>query len=265
MGVSIFNTGYDLQDQIDAAESAIAIVSIGDTHVAITSGQYVYVREHGTLVEGLYRATANIAANGTLSGSNVTAVSGGGLNALNSKLKRTRITTSTDLNSLVITMNAPYEDLHYEGINITYLTNRPSGFDSSIPFDLDVMKMDAYNVQRLTVYGNVPRLFERRQYYSSSSTVWGNWEGYALNSKFVEFSFSGTADSTGRIVTNCPLDGYSPVGMKTDTRSGWIYTFYKDNTVSTTYWIVYISSPNGTGPSGDYSATFLAIKADLAT
>lgn len=85
MGVSIFNTGYDLQDQIDAAESAIAIVSIGDTHVAITSGQYVYVREHGTLAEGLYRATANIAANGTLSGSNVTAVSGGGLNALNSK------------------------------------------------------------------------------------------------------------------------------------------------------------------------------------
>lgn len=86
MGVSIFNTGYDLQDQIDAAESAIAIVSIGDAHVAITSGQYVYVREHGTLAEGLYRATANIAANGTLSGSNVTAVSGGGLNALNSNI-----------------------------------------------------------------------------------------------------------------------------------------------------------------------------------
>ena len=83
--ISMFNTGYDLQDQIDAAESAIAIVSIGSTHAAITSGQYVYVREHGTLAEGLYRATANVAVDGTLSGSNVTAVSGGGLNALNSK------------------------------------------------------------------------------------------------------------------------------------------------------------------------------------
>lgn len=95
MGVSIFNTGYDLQDQIDAAESAIAIVSIGSTHAAITSGQYVYVREHGTLAEGLYRATANIAANGTLSSSNVTAVSGGGLNALNSNI--TKITLPTKI------------------------------------------------------------------------------------------------------------------------------------------------------------------------
>ena len=116
MGVSIFNTGYDLQDQIDAAESAIAIVSIGNTHAAITSGQYVYVREHGTLAEGLYRATANVAADGTLSGSNVTAVSGGGLNALNSNVNYVRnrveigdVSTesalSTALNTIVSSMS----------------------------------------------------------------------------------------------------------------------------------------------------------------
>jgi len=85
--ISMFNTGYDLQDQLDGVKNGIAIVSTNDTHIAITSGQYVYIQDHGTLAEGLYKATSNIAANGTLSSSNVTAVSGGGLNALNSKLE----------------------------------------------------------------------------------------------------------------------------------------------------------------------------------
>ena len=86
--LSLFNTGYGLQDQLDGVKNGIAIVATGNTHAAITSGQYVYIQDHGTLAEGLYRATANIAANGTLSGSNVTAVSGGGLNALNSKIPK---------------------------------------------------------------------------------------------------------------------------------------------------------------------------------
>ena len=91
--ISMFNTGYDLQDQLDGVKNGIAIVSTGDTHIAITSGQYVYIQDHSTLAEGLYRATANIAANATLSGSNVTAVSGGGLNALNSNITKTAINT----------------------------------------------------------------------------------------------------------------------------------------------------------------------------
>ena len=80
----------DNSDKLDAAISAgsgaIAIVSVGNTHAAISSGQYVYVRQHGSLSEGLYKATTNIAANGTLSGSNLTAVSGGGLNSVYSAL-----------------------------------------------------------------------------------------------------------------------------------------------------------------------------------
>ena len=80
----------DNSDKLDAAISsgsgAIAIVSVGNTHAAISSGQYVYVRQHGSLSEGLYKATTNIAANGTLSGSNLTTVSGGGLNSVYSAL-----------------------------------------------------------------------------------------------------------------------------------------------------------------------------------
>ena len=66
-----------------ATDNAIAIVSTGNTHSAITAGQFVYVKDHGTLSEGLYKASSNISANATLSGSNLTAVTGGGLNAVN--------------------------------------------------------------------------------------------------------------------------------------------------------------------------------------
>jgi len=65
----------------DALADAIAILANGNTHAAITSGQYVYVKNHASLTEGLYVATTNIAANATLSGSNLTADSSGGLNA----------------------------------------------------------------------------------------------------------------------------------------------------------------------------------------
>ena len=71
---------------INSLGDGLAILANGDTHAAITAGQFVYVRGHGSLSEGLYTATSNIAQNGTLSGSNLTADSSGGLNALNSKL-----------------------------------------------------------------------------------------------------------------------------------------------------------------------------------
>ena len=66
----------------NALEDGLAIVSNGNTHPAITSGQFVYIRNHSTLTEGLYRATSNIAANGSLTSSNVVADSNGGLNTL---------------------------------------------------------------------------------------------------------------------------------------------------------------------------------------
>ena len=59
-----------------ALESGIAIVSDGDTHGAIKSGDYVYVKNHSTLTEGLYRATADISENGTVSSSNLTSAAG---------------------------------------------------------------------------------------------------------------------------------------------------------------------------------------------
>ena len=63
-------------------QDGLAIVSNGNTHAAIASGQFVYVKNHSSLGEGLYRATTAISANGALSTSNLTADSVGGLNAM---------------------------------------------------------------------------------------------------------------------------------------------------------------------------------------
>lgn len=63
-------------------QDGLAIVANGNTHAAITSGQFVYVKNHSTLADGLYKATAAIATDGALSTSNLTAVPSGGMNDL---------------------------------------------------------------------------------------------------------------------------------------------------------------------------------------
>ena len=77
--------------EINSLADGMAIISNNNTHAAITAGQFVYVRNHGSLANGLYVATTNIAANATLSGSNLTSDSNGGLNSvyasLNSKIQ----------------------------------------------------------------------------------------------------------------------------------------------------------------------------------
>ena len=85
--ITDINNNMDILDAAaNGIQDALAIVANGNTHVAISAGQFVYVRNHSTLTEGLYVASSNIAANATLSTSNLTADSAGGLNALNSKI-----------------------------------------------------------------------------------------------------------------------------------------------------------------------------------
>ena len=67
---------------ISALQNGMAIVCNGNTHAAIPSGSFAYVWNHNSLAEGLYQAASAIAANATLSSSNLVAVSGGGLNSL---------------------------------------------------------------------------------------------------------------------------------------------------------------------------------------
>lgn len=85
--ITVINNDMAIIDKaVNGVQDGLAIVANGNTHVAISTGQFVYVRNHTTLTEGLYVASSNIAANATLSTSNLTADSAGGLNALNSKI-----------------------------------------------------------------------------------------------------------------------------------------------------------------------------------
>ena len=70
-----------LERTMEAIEGGIAIISTNNEHAAISNGQYVYIRMHETLPDGLYKATDDIAQDDELSDLNVESASG----ALNDK------------------------------------------------------------------------------------------------------------------------------------------------------------------------------------
>ena len=83
----------DNADDIASNSEAIAKVQnglahiVGDTNTTggtLAVGQFVYVKGHSTIAEGLRTVTASISANGNITTSNTSACSDGGLNALNS-------------------------------------------------------------------------------------------------------------------------------------------------------------------------------------
>lgn len=89
----IFDDHNDTVDAYDAAiakmDGAMAILATNNTHAAVLTGQYVYVRKHGTLTEGLYKANSDIAQNATLNSTNLSAVSkglGGEVSALSDQI-----------------------------------------------------------------------------------------------------------------------------------------------------------------------------------
>ena len=108
------NIASDLNGAINSNESAMAIVANGDTHPAIAVNQMVYIKNHSTLAEGLYRANANIPLNGALSG-NVTSISdsGGGLNNLSASNMSSGISTfsQADVNEYMATRRKDITDL----------------------------------------------------------------------------------------------------------------------------------------------------------
>lgn len=107
---------------------AVAIVADGNTHPAIADGQFVYVRNHSTLAEGLYKATAAIGTNVALTTSNLTADGQGGLNdlkgqvdSLNSKFALHRVVYSSA--ELTITANGYAKVCEYSALGNGILFN----------------------------------------------------------------------------------------------------------------------------------------------
>jgi len=144
--ISDINDNMDLIDTAaEATSEGIAFVSIGNTHAAISQGKYVYIRRHSTLAEGLYTANSSLAANATLTSSNVTAVpSGGALNALNDQigniLQNEKLLDASSLNTTATSYNLTKEFtkyvmvsllLKYQGIYIDCITIPASIFNTT--------------------------------------------------------------------------------------------------------------------------------------
>lgn len=70
---------------------------VGDTNTTgetLAVGQFVYVKGHSTIDDGLRAVTASISADGNITTSNTSACSDGGLNALNSNIVLIRSKTT---------------------------------------------------------------------------------------------------------------------------------------------------------------------------
>lgn len=99
--------GSNLQDEITAlgtelagAEAGMAIVVNGDTAPkGISSGQYLFIKNHSTLATGGYHATAAIASGATISSSNVAADADGIANALSAQIANIDTQMSTKQNA----------------------------------------------------------------------------------------------------------------------------------------------------------------------
>lgn len=117
----IFDDHNDSMDIIDTTlasqnadiantQSGIAYI-VGDTNTTgstLSAGQFVFVKGHASIAEGLRKVTASISPNGSITTSNTTAVSGGGLNALNSKIVNLSTVTSESFTAIPTGQSTEY-------------------------------------------------------------------------------------------------------------------------------------------------------------
>lgn len=148
-----------LEGELEDAESAIAIVVDGDTAPkAISTGQYLFIKNHSTLATGGYHATSAIANGATITSNNTAADSDGIANALNSKLSRTLL--YYDQNPSAGVQRNLYDSVeNYEYIQIIAMKNGYGCFMNTIvPHDNlsvghnDVISMTAYNSSSYNAY-----------------------------------------------------------------------------------------------------------------
>lgn len=164
--ISVLNANSDKIDSaVGGVQDALAIVCNGNTHGAITSGQFVYVRAHDTLQEGLYTANSNIAANATLSSSNLTANSSGGLNALNEQIGKLRVKQAYG-SFIVNTPIAAGAEVTVGNISTVF----PTVPTSYIPCGLMVMNISGITAT-VTPYNDGTNLYVRFSESVSSGSV----------------------------------------------------------------------------------------------
>lgn len=219
---------------------SIAIVANGDTHAAILSGQYVYVRGHSTLAEGMYRAASAIAVNDTLSSSNLVAGSGGGLNdmknsvdTLNTNLSK-RIPTTDSNFCERIPENSDLDNYRTGGVfiveydsiafTISHMPRAASGRLIVVP----VFSGGTFYVQQYYIPSTAANVVYCRKFYSLTASVpWSPWvkmANYIVEAGTVTTSSTGTASFANTYNTN----EYACLSVfTTSSVSGYILIPYK--------------------------------------
>ena len=184
-----------------ALQDAMAIVANGNTHAAIASGQFVYVRNHSSLADGLYKATTAIATNGTLSTSNLAADVSGGLNALkadvdtlNSNISYRNLGNISSLADLQTAItNAIGSDVSSRRIYIMFVLSAaftPFTASGQNHFgQIDVSQDSRWSVL-ITQHSNIANIYRG----VNAGGTW-TWDQLALNSK-TEILY-GTVSATG--------------------------------------------------------------------
>ena len=173
------------ENSLAATQDGLAIMANGNTHAAIAAGQAVFVRNHSSLSEGLYWASAAIGTNATLSTSNLTADANGGLNALKAKIGNVG---NTDLQSQVTSLSSNINTTNYSS-DITTGTGENDAFCRCLKTG---------NVVQLTFRGNSRTHTENEILCTVPSALRPNYTTYhtgTINGKscVVEMSSGGDA------------------------------------------------------------------------
>lgn len=149
------NSTNSLNTRTRALEDGIAIVANGNTHPAIASGQFVYVKNHESLTEGLYTANSAIGTNASLTTSNLTADGSGGLNALKAKIGNVG---NTDLQEQVTSLNSKITNVLNSGQNLIgniilpgYNTGSGNYFDFFVPCNTGGKTVTSASLENTTI------------------------------------------------------------------------------------------------------------------
>ena len=82
------STLHSQNEAVANVQNGLAYI-VGNTNTTggmLSIGQFVYVKGHSTIAEGLRHVTADIGAGGNITTNNTSACSGGGFNALNNQI-----------------------------------------------------------------------------------------------------------------------------------------------------------------------------------
>ena len=217
--VSVINTNSDILDSAAGGlMDALAIVAQGNTHAAISAGQYVYVRGHDTLAEGLYVAESAIAANATLTSSNLTADTAGGLNSLNSRIDPYSADAITDCNTAIKTGR-------YKTINST--ANTP--FTGH--FVLDVIEYNTTEISQVARLSYSTRVFVRGS--ADGGSTWSNWQELALKSDIAIVQATNVSGGGGTAIIPFPT-GFTRDNCYAISISVYVFSSYYYNPASVT-------------------------------